>query len=194
MGYQKVLVKAFWGSFFATVFDIWVDNTLTPETALETPNITPQYNINWFWIFSLSILPLVHKSSAPYKYDNSWAIFKAIPKNCKISAGIVAAITNPPVIPVIKDAIDDWLVLVNISFLAKRLISSLLIPASTGPFSSISSKLSVLLANCSIKNCFLLTLTPGSWTAFVITSSSIIDWAKFFSSIYFSPIIYYSTI
>ena len=45
-----------------------------------------------------------HKSSNPYKYANSCAILSATPKNCKVSAGIVAAIASPPGNPAKKEA------------------------------------------------------------------------------------------
>ena len=59
-----------------------------------------------------------------------------------MSAGIVAAIAKPPGMPATNDAIDDWLVLASINFFDKRIIFSLFIPASIGPISSISSRLS----------------------------------------------------
>ena len=67
IGYQKVLVSAFCGSFFSVVFAICVERTRTPDTAPDTPNITPQYKINWFLTRSSSSWSSVHRSDAPYK-------------------------------------------------------------------------------------------------------------------------------
>ena len=102
-----------------------------------------------------------------------------MPKNCATSAGIVAAIANPPGIPATKDATEDWLVRTKISFAAAFSIRSWGIPALTGPISmmvctSISSP-----AKVSARNLLRLTFTPGILTALVIIVSSATEVVSF---------------
>ena len=92
----------------------------------------------------------------------------AVPKNCKVSAGIVAAIVNPPGIPAANDTIDVFVVLFLINEFAILSNLSIGIPAVTG---------SVLIAKFTIfsffilepkvckRNCSLSTLTPGTFRA-----------------------------
>ena len=92
----------------------------------------------------------------------------AVPKNCKVSAGIVAAIVTPPGIPAANDNIDVFVVLFFINEFAILSNLSIGIPAVTGSVSIAKFTIFpsfILEPKVCKRNCPLSTLTPGTFRA-----------------------------